>query len=156
MEFFFDTSAFIKAVREEPGSAWVRQTIRNPQNQIYLSRLVVAESFSVLGRLWRSGALTEKARDATANVIRQLLHHWRVHVRTISNHIGDSAGQLALTLTTPHYPQFVLRALDALQLASVLDIRQQFSEMVFVCSDQRLFAFAQAVAVPVIDPTTLP
>jgi len=154
MELFFDTSAFIKAVRAEPGSDRVRQMIRDPQNQIYLSRLVVPESFSVLGRIWRTGQLTQTARDDTANMILQLLSHRRVHVRAISNQIGDNASRLALTLAAPQYPQFVLRALDALQLASVLDVRHTFSQVVFVCADERLIALAQTTGLPTINPTT--
>lgn len=155
MELFFDTSAFIKVVRAEPGSDWVRHAIRDPQNQIYLSRLVIPESFSVFGRLWRTGLLTQIDRDNTGDLILQLLRLRRIHVRAISNQIVDNASQLALTLVAPQYPQFVLRALDALQLASALDVRQLILQITFVCADHRLLAFAQIAGLQVIDPTIL-
>lgn len=156
MDYFFDTSALIKAVRIEPGSDWVRRILRDPQHQIFVSRLVVPESFSVLGRLWRADQLTQAARDTTASALTQLLRHQRVHVRAITNQISDAAGQLALTLVAAPYPQFVLRALDAIQLATALEVRQVVPHLVFACADARLVALAQVAGQAVIDPTTQP
>jgi len=49
MEYFFDTSALIKAFHNEPGSTWVRHTLSDPHNQNFVSRLVVPESLRVRG-----------------------------------------------------------------------------------------------------------
>jgi len=151
MDYFLDTSAFIKVVRDEAGSEWIRGVLRDPNNQFYLSRLVLPESFSVLGRLWRSGALTLAERDEIASTLRQLIRSKRVHVRPMGNSIVNEAGELALTTVAAQYPLFALRALDALQLATALDIRRRVPELVFVSADQRLLALAQTTGLPVHD-----
>ncbi len=156
MDLFFDTSAFIKAVRTEPGSVWVRRVIRDTQNQIYISRLIVPESFGVIGRMWRSGQLNQAERDDTVNILLRLLRHRRVHVRAVTAVVCDSSGQLSLTLAVPQYPQFVLRALDAIQLATALSLRQTAPRLAFVCADQRLIALAQSAGIAAIDPSTQP
>jgi len=156
MEYFFDTSAFIKALRVEAGSAWVLRTLRDPKNHLYVSRLVVPESFSVLGRLWRAGQLTQAERDTTAILLLQLIRHRRMHVRSVTNQISDAAGHLALTLIAPQYPQFALRALDATQLATAVDVRQAVPHLIFACADARLITLAQIAGQQVIDPTAQP
>jgi predicted nucleic acid-binding protein len=130
--------------------------IRDAQNQIYVSRLIIPESFGVIGRMWRAGQLNQVERDDTANFLLRLLRHRRVHVRAVTTAICDSSGQLSLTLATPQYPQFVLRALDAIQLATALSVRQTSPQIAFVCADQRLIALAQSAGMAAVDPATQP
>ncbi|MDP2935439.1 MAG: type II toxin-antitoxin system VapC family toxin [Dehalococcoidia bacterium] len=137
MILYLDTSSLVKLYLREEGSEVVRR-LRDQAETLTTSWLAYTEARSVFARKHREGNLTR-------NELRQLVHELE----------GDWAGYLALdvsskllldagNLTEKH----VLRALDAIHLASALSLRDgpRFPgrSLTFSAADGRLLAAARA------------
>ena len=137
--YFFDTSALVKRYISEIGSDWIRSLIRR-DNTIFVARITSVEVVSAVMRRSREGNVTSR----TAQAVRLMLHrHAGREYQTIQ--LTDEIIQKAEDLLRVH----PLRAYDAVQLASALQIHHRlssnrFSELVFLSSDNRLLNVAQS------------
>ena len=57
--FFFDASAIVKILVDEPGSRRIRE-VYGGTAQIHTSWVLIAEALGVLKRKWQRGALDER------------------------------------------------------------------------------------------------
>jgi len=111
-DYFFDSSALVKAYIAETGTNWVRTIIDDEQHQIYISQLTELEVVAALTRRFRIGDLTLQERDQTARDVRQ-----------------DCASYLVVDVTYEIIKAAIdlsrhnLRAYDAAQLASIAKVR---------------------------------
>ncbi|MEM7581735.1 MAG: type II toxin-antitoxin system VapC family toxin [Acidobacteriota bacterium] len=124
---FFDASALVKRYIGEVGSDWVRQRLTLGINSV--ARLTATEVASALARRTREGSLTPQQRNQIVERLREDFE--RLHVVELTERVTlRSWGLLA------RHP---LRASDALQLASCLELAEQLSYPVtFAAFDQRL------------------
>lgn len=136
---YFDASALAKRYVRGQGSARVRRLLSSDVPAT--SRVTAVEIASALMRRSREGTLSQKNRDRALAVLD-----------------GDLAAMLVVELT----PEIVtraqtllrshsLRAGDAIQLASCLQLQQALADetVVFVAFDVRLVAAARAEGVKV-------
>lgn len=129
---FFDTSAFVKRYVIEPHSDTI-QRLLSPDNAC-LSRLATVEAASAVHRRRRSGELTD---DESGHVLSALNSDCtELAMVEVSPEVCD----IACTLLARH----PLRALDAIQLASALVVRQEIPTCEFVVFDARLAEAARA------------
>jgi predicted nucleic acid-binding protein len=136
---YFDASALAKRYVREKDSTKVRRLLSSDMPAT--SRLSAVEIASALMRRSRDGTLSEKSRDRALAVLD-----------------GDLAAMLVVELTPGiviraqgllrRYP---LRAGDAIQLASCLQLEEELTDetVVFVAFDVRLVAAARAEGVKV-------
>ena len=138
--YFLDSSALVKRYVAEIGSAWV-QAITAPEtsNSLIIAQIAWVEVLSALARRQREGSLSASDVDG-------IIQDFRIDLATqyqvleMSQTLCEVAGQLLLT-----YP---MRAYDAVQLASVLQIQLAFASvtsisLVFLTADERLIGIAQ-------------
>jgi len=147
--YFCDSSAPIKRYISEQGSTWVEALVLpSSGNQIFIAQVTPAEIISGIARLQREGALTA---SAVALVRRSVDLHTGSLYRTISlsTAIVRRAENILLV--------YLLRAYDAIQLASALDMTDQLAfagqtTPIFVSADRRLLAAAAAEGLTIADP----
>jgi len=133
-DYFFDSSALVKAYIAETGTNWVRTIVDDDQHQIYISQLTELEVIAALTRRFRIGDLTLPERDQAARDVRQDCASY--FVIDLTNEIVEAAIDLAL--------RHNLRAYDAAQLAcalkvtSVLSSNQRYTGLTLVSADLEL------------------
>jgi len=144
----FESSAFVKYFRSEEGSDKVIVLIDDPTNQTFISWLTLVEMHSALARRVRVGELTVAEFDQVRRYLYAQLRSGRFRVVWWSSRHLWKAVRLLLRygMTDP------LRALDALQLATALDLKEQELLDDLVCSDDLLCALAQREGLAVINP----
>ena len=147
---FWDTSALVKHYHPELGTAKVDNLLQTPGSQHVISRLGVTETFSVFAGKVRAGLITlvefdqlchrflSDTRGKLFSVARLLVAHHRDAERLLRMY-GPRQGQ-------------GIRALDSLQLAVALNLRQRGTIDRVVCADARLLTVAQAEGFAVSNP----
>ena len=147
--FFLDTSALIKHYVAEAGSQWLETTIFEPsENVLLISRITVVEMRSALARRKREGSIQPQDHaDALTALSEDCLILYRFVEFEVP--VVDLAGELL--------DRYVLRAYDAVQLASALAtnrllIDANLAPLVFVSADNNLLAAAQAAGLQIDNP----
>lgn len=147
--YFLDTSALIKHYVNEVGSPWLEATVFQPTgNMLLLSRITVVEMRSALARRKREASIgPQDHADALSALHEDCLTRYRfVELETP---VVDLAGELL--------DRYVLRAYDAVQLASALAVNRLLTDAnlaspIFVCADKGLLAAAEAAEMQVDNP----
>jgi predicted nucleic acid-binding protein len=150
--YFIDSSALVKRYVIETGTDWVRGiTRRRPTTRLYISLITAVEVTSAVAR--RRG-LTLSATRASS-----ILSRFRKHLagRYLPSAIAPALVKDAMKLANTHR----LRAYDAVQLATALDLYRDWSAnrlgtFVFVSADRDLNAAATAEGLTVDDPNAHP
>ncbi len=139
--YFFDSSALVKRYVTETGSLWVRSvTAPSIRNIIFVAKITRVEMVSALMRRKRDGSLPPRtAQAARLYIERHTAREYEVLKLT------DAILERAEELLDKH----PLRAADAIQLASGLDVHRTLVSdnhpaPIFVSSDTRLLAAATA------------
>ena len=144
---YFDTSAFAKHYRAEPGTAKVDALLSESGSRHFISELGVVELHSILARLVRTGEIT----DADFHLARSRFLAdaacglWQL-VPVAAAHFHH-AQQLLVRRGLMHN----LRTLDALQLAVPL-LHAIGPPKTFVCADSNLCLVAAAEGLTVVNP----
>ena len=150
--YFLDSSVVVKYYHPEPGSDEVIQLLSEPAGRFFIARLAVVEVQRALVGKVRAQLLTLVEK----NNLRQrfhddlLQHRWRVR------RIHDHQYHAAVRLVNKHGPDTttpMLRSLDALQLATALDVQRQNGLDYFVSTDKDLCTIAESEQLSVINPT---
>jgi uncharacterized protein len=150
-DYFFDSSALVKAYIVESGTTWVRTILDDPQHRISISALAEVEVISALTRRFNAGDLTQVELDQACDELRQ-----------------DCANYLLLDVTTEileasvgHARKHSLRAYDAVQLASAIAVQTALlvtqgdkSYVTVVSADNSLNDAARSEQLQVEDPNT--
>lgn len=147
--YFCDSSALIKRYVEEIGSDWFETLLASDGGHaIFVSAITQIEIASGLARLQREGTL----RPLTVINAR----------RAVAFHFGSEYNAIELSAQIIRRAEGVLfahplRAYDAVQLASALEIRDSLLVIggdppVFVSADRRLLAAAEAEGLVTDDP----
>jgi predicted nucleic acid-binding protein len=132
---FWDSSALVPLVVEEPGSAQVRSLVEEPREARVIWWGTRVECASALARAVREGRLPGDRVDETLERLATLVAE-SVEVQPI-----DAVRGRALRLLRVH----PLRAADSLQLAAALVASEEHPEGAgFVCLDGRLRDAARA------------
>lgn len=124
---YFDSSALVKRYVEELGSTEVQALLET--HLAATARLTETEVASALARRCREGAFSTIERDrAFASLRRDLRSIYRVE-------LTSAVTRRSLDLLK----RYSLRAADAVQLASCLELREQLAlPVLFVAFDRRL------------------
>lgn len=150
--YYVDSSALVKCYVQEIGSAWALNLVDiSSRNEIFIAELTVVEVIAALARQRKSNNFSpQDAAFAMAAARLDVLRFFKVEMtRTLLN----SAAGLA--------DRHSLRAYDAVQLASVVHLRNErailgLAPMVLVSSDMELNSAATAEGLTVDDPNQHP
>jgi predicted nucleic acid-binding protein len=147
--FFVDTSSLAKRYVNEVGSTWVRNwTQPSADHVIVISELTTVEMISLLTRRVQEGTLA-------AAVETTLRSTFLLHVE--KEYLPVPLEPPVLALARSLIPRHLLRALDAIQLASALKAVNTLSEtMVFVSGDKLLLTAAATEGFATDDPNLHP
>lgn len=112
-DYFFDSSALVKAYIAESGTHWVRTILDDPQHRISISALAEVEVISALTRRFKEGDLTQFEVDQACDELSQ---------DCATYFVVDVTGQI-LEAAVSNARNYSLRAYDAVQLASAIAVR---------------------------------
>lgn len=145
--YYLETSAFIKRYRSEKGSGIVDEVFegKSEDDVLTTSYFTVLEVASVATRLMR-------ARIIRPGSYRHLVAGFMGDVRETI--VLQPVSEVTLSEAIDLIMANGLRAPDAIHLATALGIGVSLLDvpLVFVCSDQRLTAAAEASGLLVLDP----
>lgn len=150
--YFLDSSGLVKRYIREAGSAWVRQLGRPGSGDVLIAaRIASVEVVSAITRRQRLGDLsaTEAAR------LRQIFRaEFPLLFRVIE--LSPVVVDRAMRLVETH----ALRAYDAVQLATALEVNNQCltigTACTFISADEELNGVAVAEGLAVEDPRAHP
>ena len=112
-DYFFDSSALVKAYISEAGTDWVRTILDDPQHRISISALAEVEVISALTRRFREGDLTQVELDQACD---------ELSLDCATYLLVDITSQV-LEAAVGNARSHSLRAYDAVQLASAIAVR---------------------------------
>jgi len=130
---FFDSSALVKLYHFEIGTPIVDQIVNVPGNAIRISRLIPAELTSAFAIKVRTHSINREDAD--------LFHQFRKDLATGKLEVfsvAESEFAMAESRVERYAFELRLRALDALQLAVALELRNQELVDHFVAADRTL------------------
>ena len=140
MIVYFDTSAIVPIVIEEP-SSMVASPLWDEADRVVSSRLVYAEGRAALAMARRLDRLDERGLREAVDDLESL--HDQLDVIEVTDGLIRDAGGLA--------EQLSLRGYDAVHLASARLVDDP--EMVLAAGDQSLLAAARALGIATADLT---
>jgi len=148
-DYFFDSSALVKAYIAETGTNWVRTILDDPQHRISISVLAEVEVISALTRRFNEGDLTQVEFDQACDELSQDCATY--FLVDITDQILEAAVENARNHS--------LRAYDAVQLASAIAVHTALlmtpgnpPDFTFVSADQALNDAARQERLQVEDP----
>jgi uncharacterized protein len=148
-DYFFDSSALVKAYIAEAGTNWVRTVLDGPQHRISISALAEVEVISALTRRFNEGDLTQIELDLACD---ELSLDCAAYV------LVDVTSQI-LEAAVGNARNHSLRAYDAVQLASATAVRTTLLAMqgktvdfTLVSADDALNDAARLEGLQVEDP----
>ena len=146
--YYVETGALLKRYRREPGSAVVDELLeaRRPDELLLTSQWTLVECKAVATRLLKGRELRRSQYERLIARLFEDLASYGVRVLPIE------ASLLAEALDL--YPQFSLRAPDALHLLSAVRFQRTFEPASFylVTGDHEIGDAARAHGIEVIDP----
>jgi predicted nucleic acid-binding protein len=150
--YFADTSAIAKLYMPEIGSGWLRSL---DLSALSLSALALPELASALGRRQREGVLSDMQARLVWRRFRGDLRTWA----TIQ--VNETIVRAAVSTLRDPSLLVPLRTLDALQLASAVEVqrrarRQQVGPIVFLTPDDRLEQAAMHTGLTTDNPNRYP
>jgi len=146
--FYLDTSAAVKRYIQETGTAWLRN-LADPAagHYLYLARIADVEVTAAIARRRRQARIDlGQATAALTQFRKDMAQDYRILEITVP--LLERAVRLADT--------HVLRAYDAVQLASALEVLAIDPGLTLISADAELNAAAAAEGLPVDDPNTHP
>jgi uncharacterized protein len=146
--YFFDSSALVKLYHPETGTSAVDQIANIADNLIRISRLTVAELTSAFAIKVRTQSISREDADAFLRQFRRDITGGKLEVFSI----GESEFTAAESLVERYAFDSRLRALDSLQLAVALELRNQKLVEQFVAADAVLCEVARLEGFSVINP----
>lgn len=136
---YLDTSVLVTLYTHEPDSARCEEIVSNAPG-VVISELAVAELFGALLAKEKNGQLAAAARVRIFEHVRSSIAENEIHVVPLDRHVIEGA----LDLMQRVYPSVLLRTLDAIQLASYLNV----DAGPLFTRDQRMQEAARLLGVP--------
>jgi uncharacterized protein len=146
--YFFDSSALVKLYHPEAGTPAVDQIVNDAGNVVRVSRLTVAELTSAFAIKVRTQSISQDDAGVFLRQFRRDIATRKLEVFSI----GESAFTATELLVERYAFTSRLRALDALQLAVALELRNQKLVDQFVAADAILCEVARLEGFSVINP----
>lgn len=145
---FFDSSALVKLYHSEVGTPVVDQITSTADNPIRISRLTAAELTSAFAIKVRTQNISREDADLFLRQFRRDIATGKLEVFSVA----ESEFAVAESLVERYAFDLRLRALDALQLAVALELRNQKLVDHFVAADRVLCEVARLEGFSVINP----
>ena len=146
--YFFDSSALVKLYHPEAGTPAVDQMVNAAGNLVRVSRLTVAELTSALAIKVRTQSISWEDAEVFLRQFRKDIATGKLEVFSV----GESAFTTTEWLVERYAFTSPLRALDALQLAVALELRNQELVDHFVAADAILCEVARLEGFSIINP----
>ena len=146
--YFFDSSALVKLYHSEIGTPVVDQIVNLAGNLIRISRLTPAELTSAFAIKVRTQSIGRQDADVFLQRFRRDIANGKLQVFSVA----ESEFAMAEALVERYAFDFRLRALDGLQLAVALELRNQKLVEHFVAADKILCEVATLETFSVINP----
>lgn len=146
--YFLDSSALVKYYVKEKGTAWIKELLNNEANKIVVSKITGVEVTAAIAKHKRMKSIDESQYEKAYELFIE-----RYKYRYIKVEVNNEAINSAMALTKKH----PLRAYDAVQLSSVLNLRESLIQkgilqVIFICADNNLCDVAEMEGLTVDNP----
>jgi uncharacterized protein len=145
---FFDSSALVKLYHPEAGTPAVDQIVNAADNLVRISRLTVAELTSAFAIKVRTQSISREDANLFLRQFRGDVAAGKLEIFSVA----ESEFAMAELLVERYAFDLRLRALDALQLAVAMELRNQELVDRFVAADTVLCEVARLEGFSVINP----
>jgi len=153
--YFFDASAIVKLVLEEPGAAKSRQAF-DEAGQVCTSWVVIGEALGVLKRKWSRKEVSDKAYGKAVHLLMAFVREGRlmaIDLAVDKDRPTLATYEIDIIETRARYPN--LDAADALQFAVIQNTFLRHSagasKTQLVSADRELLAAARREGLSVLD-----
>jgi len=146
--YFFDSSALVKIYHPEDGTPVVDQIVYAANNSARISRLTIPELISAFAIKVRTHSISREDADVFLRQFRRDIADGKLEVFSVA----ESEFAMAESLVERYAFDLRLRALDALQLAVALELRNQELIDHFVAADSILCEVAGLEGFSVVNP----
>ncbi len=151
--YFLDSSALVKRYVLEIGHSWISNLCDPIQNHdLFIAQVTLVEVVTTLCRNAREVAISTVEREKLIDTFRQ---------DSVNSHVIIPATTLTHTTAGDLCLLHILRAYDAVQLASAIDLRDEAQAAnapapLFVCADKALLLIAKAEGMDIENPNDHP
>ncbi len=153
--YFFDASAIVKLVVQEPGAGRAREIFERVA-QVYTAWVVVAEALGALKRKWNRGDIDERRYGGAVHLLLAYVSEERLKAVDLTTRVGRPAlATFELDILRVRREHPALDAADVLQFAA---IRNSFlaylageSATQLVSADGALLKAASSVGFRIVD-----
>lgn len=146
--FYLDSSVVVKRYVDEPGSAWVRLLVGEPENIVILSEIAIVEVSAALAMSVRTGKLRKALGQAAYEAFHADIAAGVYQLLAVARPTIDEAAELAQA-----HP---LKGYDAVHLATGLEAARQLANqeivLVFVSGDEQMLHAAEAEGLTTDNP----
>jgi hypothetical protein len=146
--FYLDSSVVVKCYVDEPGSAWVRLLIIEPENTTVLSEIAIVEVSAALAMSVRMGKLRKSLGRAAYETFHADIAAGIYQLLAVARSTIDEAAGLAQA-----HP---LKGYDAVHLATGLEAARSLADqeivLVFVSGDAQMLRAAGAEGLTTDNP----
>ena len=146
--FYLDSSVMVKRYVDEPGSAWVRSLITEPENVAILSEIAIVEVSAALAMSVRTGKLRKSLGQAAYEAFHTDIAAGVYQLLAVARPTIDEAAELAQA-----HP---LKGYDAVHLATGLEAARNLAgqeiTLVFVSGDAQMLRAAEAESLTTDNP----
>jgi predicted nucleic acid-binding protein len=153
--YFFDASAIVKLVVNEPGATRSRQAF-DEAGHVCTSWVVIGEGLGVLKRKWLRGEVSDRGYGKAVHLLLALVREGRlmaVDLAVDKDRPALATYEIDIIKTRERFPK--LDAADALQFAVIQNtFLRHFvgaSKTRLVSADRELLAAARSEGIPVLD-----
>lgn len=149
---YFDSNALAKRYMPEVGTNWVRkQTARNAGNDVVIAQITPVELYSAIARQYYDSQIDLLRLQAFRSLVMR-------HVQ--NQYLVLSLSSAMITKALSLHETYRLRAYDAIQLASALELNARLATtgqlVTFVAADVRLLQSAALAGLPTDNPNNYP
>jgi predicted nucleic acid-binding protein len=138
--FYLDSSVVVKRYVDEPGSAWTRLLITEPENIVILSEIAIVEVSAALALSVRTGKVRKALGRAAYESFHADIAAGVYQLLAVARPTIDEAAELAQA-----HP---LKGYDAVHLATGLEAARNLADqkitLVFVSGDDQMLRAAEA------------
>lgn len=131
-KYFLETSALIKRYKNEAGSNEVNNLFNNKHELFYLN-LAIIEIRKVFYRLWKYPL--QQDNQITEGEFKALVGRFAADILLMQR--IEFTEEMIVRATSILERAWIPNIFDLVQLSAFLIARQKYTDMIFVCSDER-------------------
>jgi hypothetical protein len=137
-KYFLESSAFVKRYKNENGSAFING-IFNGQDELFYLNLSLIEIQKIFYRLWKYPLQQDIQQNIqiTEKEFKVLMSRFASDLQQTFMHRIELTEEMIKNVTSVLEVIWIRSVFDMMHISAYLMVRQEYSDIIFVCSDFR-------------------